>query len=339
VFTDDCDALSRFFYKPATVLSSGPTQIVVSVPSADSPGSPEGLYNVAAMNGPACIKVFAGGAVTATAFTYVVPEIGLLVAHNGKPPPDGPYEGCVAQAVQGKNHRVVLTAGHCVEGADDFAFAPGYFGAGLGQCGSPAGGSSSFFSCGTAPPYGIWCAKTKATTGRSPDPLCGTTTSRSSVEVSKECCGPEDFAFLAMAPSSKGCPTGAPGTRLGFCLGGELAIPWKPGRSPAGAANQGWSVFGYTNSYLNTCRVQPTSGDGSAKAGTLFVGDAGALVPHATVCPWITFGDSGGAWINGQNGATYGIGAINKAINDHGLLGTYMGSDARAVWRRAQSFR
>src|SRR5207248_181597 len=114
------------------------------------------------------------------------------------------FDGCTAEAVSSGNHKVVLTALHCVSGHDDFAFAPGYFGGVIGSCTSTSAGSSAAFACGTAP-YGIWCAQSPSL-----DSTCGQT---GGVALTSPigCCEPaNDFAFLSMEPSLRGCPSGSP---------------------------------------------------------------------------------------------------------------------------------
>ena len=311
------------FDEEAAVTSANSTTIIVTVPSIS-------LYEVGELDGPAVLEVDTATGTATTGFTYVVPEIGELVSYNGLPPPNGPYASCVAEAVQSGNHRVVLSAGHCIKGATDFAFAPGYFGS--FPCHGP-GGSSSFF-CPSATPYGIWCAETRASGGASPDPECGTTTSRSTAVVSPQCCATQysDFGFIDMASSTQGCPTGV-SLSLGACLGGGLAIPWIPGGSPGSASSQDWNIFGYLNGYLDTCNAFPIADNGNYSAGWLFIGQS--------ICPWVTHGDSGGPWINGQNGAFYGIGAVNKGLgtvnNVGGVFGSYMGLDALVLWQSVQS--
>jgi hypothetical protein len=363
-FTDNC-TLSAFFLKdvtpasPPTSTANGMQSFTVTVPSADSPTAPLGLYNVANMNGPACLRVFTASGSADFLFTYVVPEIGLLVSHvvgksyNLQPTPPGcggttgiecNFDKCIAEAVSSNNHKVVLTARHCVAGKDDFAFAPGYFGP-LGGCvsTSPVPGISSAFTCGTAT-YGIWCAGTPLS-----DSICGQTPLVEAVPTDGACCGNDnDFAFLAMEPSSvRGCPN-RPGLSLGVCIGGGLVITPAPGGDVSGAQQQQWNLFGYNGQYLDTCAATPTSHEGNGRGlGDLIIAGAGGPVPGATVCPWITFGDSGGAWINGQNpvkkrgpNETYGVGAINvkaapptpNSICPTGcIIGSYMGEVAKGT--------
>jgi hypothetical protein len=316
VFTDNC-TISIFFSKSATIISASPTQIIVSVPSAESPVEAQGLYNVAAMNGPACLQVFGPGGKASTSFNYVVPEIGLLVVYNGLPHPNGPFASCTAEAVQSGNHRVVLTAGHCVYGARDFAFAPGYFGP---LCPSAPSGSSSAFSCGTAP-YGIWCAKSTLAS----DPGCGNTPGPAKV-MTDFAKNPhtEDFGYIVTAAKN--------GVTLGKKIGGGLAITFGVGAH----ANQNWNIFAYANNYLDTCLAPTAYNYGDAAAAVLQIANGGD-----PACSFVVGGASGGAWINGQNGAAYGIGAVTDGAptpNPQGVgTGTYMGRDAKSLWNSVQN--
>ncbi len=347
-FTDNC-AVSVYFYKTVTPTNVSPAgdSITVMAPSADSPGNSDGLYNVGLMHGPGCIKVTTADGSVSAAFTWVVPEIGILVSHNaGEPFTSGQFNGCTAEAVSSNNHLVVLTAGHCVLAPpqDDFAFAPGYFGADIAKCSAPPNlvGSSAAFYCGTTP-YGIWCEMSPAI-----DTLCGPTNGRT--YTSPRCCADPtyDFAFLTVGPSlSTGCPQNPAITALGNCIGGGLAITWHPAKTPGGAAKQSWNLFGYNPSfgpYLDTCTADPTmisiSGFGTPAAGWLGVHPAGPKAPSGSVCPWFAGGNSGGPWINGQNLALYGVGALNKGFwgqNQDGIAGTYLGDDAKANWRLAST--
>jgi len=345
-FTDNC-AVSIYFYKTVTPTNVSPAgdSITVMAPSADSPGHSDGLYNVGLMHGPGCIKVTTANGSATGAFTWVVPEIGLLVSHDaGQPFTPGHFEGCTAEAVSSNNHLVVLTAGHCVVNKDDFAFAPGYFGADLATCSAPSNlvGSSAAFYCGTTP-YGIWCEMSPAI-----DTDCGPTAGRTYTDP--RCCDDanNDFAFLTVVPSVyTGCPQDLAITTLGNCIGGGLAITWDPGKNPAGAAKQSWNLFGYNPSfgpYLDTCLADPgttsITGFGTPAAGWLGVHPAGPKAPSGSVCPWFAGGNSGGPWINGQNLASYGVGALNKGFwgqNQDGIAGTYLGDDAKANWRLAST--
>jgi hypothetical protein len=266
------------------------------------------------------LRVFTGREAS-TSFNYVVPEIGSLVYYNGLPYPNGPYGRCTAEAVQSGNHRVVLTAGHCVYGARDFAFAPGYFGP---FCKSAPSGSSSAFSCGTAP-YGIWCAKSTLAS----DPGCGNTSGTAKVRADfAQNAHTEDFGYVVTAAKN--------GVTLGKKIGGGLKITFGVGYR----ANQNWNIFAYANNYLDTCYA-PTAYDpnysASAAAAVLQIANGGN--PQ---CSFIVAGASGGAWINGQNGAAYGIGAVTDqapgTVNPQGIgTGTYMGQDAQYLWNSVQN--
>jgi Concanavalin A-like lectin/glucanases superfamily/IPT/TIG domain len=335
LFTDSC-LISFFFVKQATIISASPTQIVVSSPSADSPALPYGLYNVALMNGPGCLEVFTAAGKASYSFTYVVPQIGWLYFRTR-----AGADQCTAAAVQSRNQSVVLTAAHCIHGSAethppfqesyDYAFAPGYFGPGC----KPTKGSSSFLmgqTCRGKAPYGIWCAK--STTAE--DPGCGNTSGTATVMRHYTTnVHTQDFGFIVMPRKN--------GMTLGQNIGGELPIKFGVGPH----ANQSWYIFGYSDAsggYLDTCYAPTLFYQGDGAAASLTVGNF--LVPRADggngdpACTFVVPGRSGGAWLNAQNGTTYGVGAVNFAgptVNPLGTVdGTYMGSDAQSLWNSVQ---
>jgi hypothetical protein len=353
LFTDNCGVgFSFFFSKYATIISSSPTQIVVSVPSAESSTAPGGLDNVAFMNGPACLQVSASGGSVNTSFTYVVPEIGLLFNHNPNPGHDEhPFNQCTAEAVQSGNHRVVQTAGHCLQGANgplnDIVFAPGYFGP---TCpGDALKGSSSLLNgpwqpkgaCpngGTAP-YGIWCVDSSM----AKDPGCGTTPGKPKISGNfGKHPNTEDFGYIVTTPKN--------GQTLGQAIGGGLKITfnWTSHIYYPGNADQSWNIFGYHNNYLDTC-FAPTTYDDAYPDGNDFAAVLVTANGGDPACSFMLSGASGGPWINGQNGAFYGVGAVNDTapcdqpppapcVNSQGLVtGAYMGRDARALFNTVQN--
>ncbi|MHA7168099.1 hypothetical protein ACX801_08040 [Arthrobacter bambusae] len=337
-FADSCP-LSSFYDNFGKVISSNANQIVVSTPSATNIGRPDALTNVAQNNGPACLRVATSFGVVTTSFTYVVPQIGRLVFHNGSPNPDGPYAECTAEAVQSGNQRVILTAGHCVDpGYNDFAFAPGYFGSLCSDGkGNAPDGASSAFNCGTAP-YGIWCVKSSATS----DPGCGNTSGTTKrVPTFTKNPNTEDFGFIVTTPKN--------GVTLGQKIGGGLPITFNVGPN----ADQSWNILAYNenNGYLDTCYA-PSTFDYGIGATKLFsgTGNPAAVLQIANGgdrdCSFVVGGGSGGPWINGQNGTSYGIGADNDTANLNGpngtnpmgqVTGAYMGREAHALFNSVQN--
>jgi hypothetical protein len=313
VFDPTCGVLCA---RSAQVVSATATTIRATVPRVT-------INQVGVDDGPVSVVVETANGSTAVAqraFTYVVPEVGLLVANNG-----GSFDKCTAAAVRSENHSVVLTAGHCVDsGATDIAFAPGYYGADVGSCGSRSQGSSSVFRCGTTP-YGVWCAKSRAAA----DPGCGTTSGAVRLD-SNFGRDPHkwDFAYIAFAPKG--------GIALGGRLGGGLAITFGVGAH----ADQRWNLYAYDpqTNYLDTCNAPAAYDYGGDGAAVLQIADGGDRA-----CSFVISGASGGPWINGRNGETYGIGAVNDTSptpNPEGqVTGTYMGHDARILYNAVQDFR
>ena len=316
-FADNC-ILSSYYDNFGTVISSNPTQIVVSTPKAQSIQFPDALTAVAQNNGPACLRVATSFGSVTTAFTYVVPQIGWLGYHNA----DGTYSKCTAEAVQSGNQRVILTAAHCV-GSDDFVFAPGYFGP---ICGSTPAGTSSAFACGTAP-YGLWCVKSSATS----DPGCGNTSG--TVMPMPNPSFYTDFAFIVTTPKN--------GVTLGQKIGGGLPITFKWGGAAGPKADQSWNIFAYNqnNGYLDTCVNVPTTYNGGSG-----VANANLLIANGgdPDCSFMIGGASGGPWINGRNGPADGIGVTTKGAphdsNPQGMgNGEYMGGNAQALFNSVQN--
>ena len=338
------------FDRPATIQSASDSAITVTVPGIS-------LYD-AAVGRPNALVVTSTAGIAYAPFTYVVPEIGLLVEHKmGRPftvCQQDPctvvnrvcegcnFDNCVAEAVQSANHRVILTAGHCAFSYDDFAFAPGYFGPTCtGFKPLDPFSSSELFGCGGTAPYGVWCALSS----RATNPGCGETTSTSSVSVSpdfKNNPNTEDFGFIVTAPKPfvDPIPKGKPRpTTLGQAIGGELAIAfgWAGvGKNPN--FNQSWNILGYNAGYLDTCNA-PSAFDFTRYP--LFPPAIESVIQIANPsCSFIVSGASGGPWINSENGSFYGIGADNDTANGlGGVTGAYMGRIAQALWNQAQSRR
>jgi uncharacterized repeat protein (TIGR01451 family) len=331
------------FDNPATVTSATSTTITVTVPSIS-------LYDVGVLGSLAFAQPAAVLEVDTTAgpatypFTYVVPEIGRLFVHT---PNSSLFDACTAEVVQSGNHRVLLTAGHCVtaNGAlfDDFAFAPGYFGPDCFVQGTQARSSSEFFGCGGYAPYGIWCALSKHTFNNGAginislnDPGCPDTSSSSAIYPSRfygntcnsqtsfnDDCHLYDFGYIVTAPSG--------GTTIGQKIGGGLTITFDWGSG--GSLSQPWSIFGYNASGINWL----DSCNGASSLAATSPGKHRAAVttgPDLSVCPFAVGGASGGAWINSQNGAAYGIGAVTDTLR---VSGAYMGKAAKSLWKQVQS--
>ena len=373
-FADNCDNPNRF-QNPARVLSASSTRIVASVPAATDVAYPDGAENVGELNGPACLGVFTApalsgaeascpnGAVTSGGcrFTYVVPQIGYLAFQgHARGAPTGVFSNCTAEVVHSRNHSVLISAAHCLTNEDlpfrgrsyhwwwyDFAFAPGYFGP-LCKVKTGMQGASQYFGCGGTAPYGVWCADSSSHPFRSrglyfdADPGCGNTPGPVKALTGASTNPDEDFAIGLMAPNhpaprlklKAGCPTRA--STLEACIGGGLPVAWDAGGNVGSASGQSWNVFGYSGAYLDSC-----SGTPSPTGGPYGQRAKGLMVMPSSACSWIGGGDSGGAWLNSQNGFPDGIGALNKAnpctwFGVEGLCGTYLGTDARALWNFAQ---
>ena len=250
-----------------------------------------------------------------------------LVSCVSGPRPHKPdaFSDCAAEMVHSSNQSVVITAAHCLndEGyeAYDFAFAPGYFGGGCAA--APDMGSSLRFGCGGVTPYGIWCAKSNAKSYSShglyfaADSGCGDVSgSARPLPGFVDHVDNDDFAVLTMgsshpAPSIQrdpGCPQG---TSMEACIGGGLNVTWDAGGNLGSASRQAWNLFGYTGTYLNACTADPDPISGSD-----FGHRDDGLLQISNVdpgpCSWVVGGDSGGAWLNNENGFTDGMGALNK---------------------------
>jgi len=347
------------FDNRATVTSSDSNKITAIVPSVS-------LYDVAALVGPAVLEVDALSGADTKPFTYVVPEIGRLFVHR---PNSTSYDHCNAAVVQSANHRVLLTAGHCLTDVDpttgkmvrfnDLAFAPGYFGPSCPA--TPAiHGTSDFFGCGGTTPYGIWCALNDPLDKSVSDSKCGNTAGSSAVYLNafynaKEkappppkgdgvwhACPPPpgltpnwnngchilDFGYIVTAPHKDG-------TTVGQTIGGGLSITFNWGGG--GSNSQVWSLLAYTKtpSYLADCNAS-SSQIASFGLGSLTI--AAVVEVSDPSCSFVVPGTSGGPWINSQNGALYGIGAVNDAAQDGGTVtGAYMGIAAQLVWRLIES--
>jgi hypothetical protein len=246
---------------------------------------------------------------TGVQFTYYVPEIGVLLAHD---PKDNKDYACTASIVDSSNHSVVLTAAHCiyVPGQPGYfrtniVYAPGYY----GSLSCPTVTTTvSRFACGHAP-LGVWSPFATDVPG---DWACCTNHQL-------------DFAYLDVRPQN--------GVTIGAQVGGGLVITFNPSRGDF------WTLFGQPGQSLLECFAQAFD-DHVAKSGP------DALIVNDPACENMSEGASGGPWINSSNGQTYGIGAVNDTSNcpggpgspgcGPGVIGTYMGDEARAIFLRME---
>lgn len=285
-------------FTPASHVSFGSvaagTVTYVSPSALSVTTAPISLYNV----GPQNVTVNSASQTSTpdsrSAFTYYAPEIGRLVFHTGT----SNYEECTASVVNGTNQSVVLTAGHCVGGsgsfANDFAFAPGYYGP---VCTGNLGSSAAYLKCGTAP-YGIWSARKVASNNQ--------WLNNGDHDL--------DWGFLVMNTRN--------GKTIQQAINGGLSITFNPGRG------QRWTTFGEPAAVILHCSGQSSDYNGGSPGPDM-------LTMPAPTCA--VGGSSGGPWINGSNGATYGIGAVNSEASAGSIYGAYMGTDAQNVFQSAEN--
>ncbi len=215
----------------------------------------------------------------------------------------GQYSECTASVVNSNNQSVVLTAGHCLGSGGSF-YSDFAFAPGYygPLCMGNLSSSAAYLACGTTP-YGIWTARRVATTNQ--------WLNNGDNDL--------DFGFLVMEKLH--------GKTIQQAIHGGLDITFNPGRY------QTWTSFGEPKAVLLHCRGQSSNFNGGSPGPDM-------MYMYAPTCA--VGGSSGGPWINGSNGAFYGIGAVNKAAGDlpsnkGDLYAAYMGSEAEANFEAAEN--
>jgi photosystem II stability/assembly factor-like uncharacterized protein len=199
------------------------------------------------------------------------------------------YEECTASAVNSTNQSVVLTAGHCVGGGGTFNTDFAFAPGYYGPvCTGNLSSSAAYLNCGTAP-YGIWTARK---VGSNNQWLNNTDHDL-------------DYGFLVMNTRN--------GKTLQQAINGGLHITFDPGRG------QSWTTFGEPGPVILHCSGQASNYNGGSPGPDM-------LSMPAPTCA--VGGSSGGPWINGSNGAFYGLGAVNSEASNGSIYGAYLGSEA-----------
>lgn len=213
------------------------------------------------------------------------------------------YEECTASVVNSNNQSVVLTAGHCVGSAGSF-YSDFAFAPGYygPLCTGNLSSSAAYLACGTTP-YGIWSARQVATTNQWLD--------NGDNDL--------DFGFLVMKKLN--------GKTIQRAIHGGLDITFNPGRG------QNWTSFGEPKAVMLHCQGQSSDFNGGSPGPDM-------MYMYAPGCA--VGGSSGGPWINGSNGAFYGVGAVNSkagstSSNRGDLYATYMGSEAESNFEAAEN--
>jgi hypothetical protein len=200
------------------------------------------------------------------------------------------YSECTASAVNSSDQSVVLTAGHCVGSSGSFYNDFAFAPGYYGPvCTGNLSSSAAYLKCGTAP-YGIWTARK---VGSNSQWLNNTDHAL-------------DYGFLVMNTRN--------GKTLQRAINGGLQITFNPGRG------QSWTTFAEPGNVILHCSGLASNFNGGSPGPDM-------LSMSAPTCA--VGGASGGPWINGSNGASYGVGAINSEASGGSIYGAYLGSEAQ----------
>jgi hypothetical protein len=258
---------------------------------------------------------------TADSLTVFDPAIGILVFKRSKAAiaadktaggSGDAYATCGATVVSAANDSTVLTAAHCIDEVatsnvsdlnSKFWFAPGFTGP-FESC--KGAYPKVVFGCGNEP-YGLWTASLVATNDQ--------------WETAND--HNLDYAFLVISPRKSG-------QTLQTAVGGGLPITFKDG-SILGIDNpnnqQIWTLIGDRGAYPEVCTAVSYEGPDSPGPGPSNM--------QVNGCPFGSnpLGISGGPWVNSENGANNGVGAVNSTAANTGVdqdtvNGTYLGGCA-----------
>ena len=200
------------------------------------------------------------------------------------------YSECTASVVNSADKSVVLTAGHCVGSSGAFYNDFAFAPGYYGPvCTGNLSSSAAYLKCGTAP-YGIWSARKLASNNQW---LNNTDHAL-------------DYGFLVMNTLN--------GKTLQQAINGGLAINFNPGRG------QAWTTFAEPGAVLLHCSGSASNYNGGSPGPVMMTFPA----PTCAVA-----GASGGPWVNGSNGAFYGIGAVNSEASSGSIYGAYLGTEAQ----------
>jgi hypothetical protein len=227
--------------------------------------------------------------------------VGVMVATD---PVNGDFFPCTATVVTSGGHDLVIAAAHCVQDISgsntlykNIYFAPDH-----------RGPVCNDLKCGTNP-IGVWTAQTSdITVWKGPG----------GVSANQRL----DWSFVTVHPASGALPLQA--------MTGGMRIAFNP------SYTQSWTVYGYpVGSQINpgvyADKFISCSGSSSEWASSPSGSGPDELFISGSACSAMTAGASGGPWFTSSGK----VGAVNKASGSPGLLGTYLGNEAKTAYTQA----
>jgi hypothetical protein len=227
--------------------------------------------------------------------------VGVMVATD---PVNGDFFPCTATVVTSAKQDLVVAAAHCVEDISgsnrlykNIYFAPDH-----------SGPICNDLNCGTNP-VGVWTAQTSdITVWKGPG----------GVSANQRL----DWSFVTVHPVSGELPAQA--------VAGGTTISFNP------SYTQSWTVYGYpVGSQISpgvyADKFVSCSGSSSDWMSSPSGSGPDQLFISGSACSAMTAGASGGPWFTSSGK----VGAVNKASGSPGLLGTYLGNEARTAYTQA----